>query len=181
LSELKNNRKVAVVITVIVMILATLFGSHRSLVAKAAPIEEYFVNGADGYSIQRDLDAREALAKNLQTVANRYLSANAEAMTELNDAINTMDRANTIQEKSNANQKLTAATEHVYLELEGYPLSAADNKYRTQIKTDLASYNQIISHDKYNEMVVEYNRDILGQFPASLLAKMTRVPELPTF
>lgn len=181
MNELMGNRKIAVVITVIIMILATLFGAHRSLTAKASIIEAYFVKGEGGYSIQRDLDSREGLAKNLQVVANRYLYEASDAMVELDQAIRGMDTALSIQEKAAANQALTAATERVYLELDGYHLSAADQKYRTQIRTDLASYNQMISHDKYNEMVVKYNQNVLGKFPANVLSKIAMVPELPTF
>jgi len=181
MKDLLKNRKVAVWLTVIIMVLATLFGSHRSLMAAAYPVEQHFIVGEDGYSIQRDLDTRAGLADNLVVVAERYLPMDDLAMVDLKEAITALEAAKSVKEKSAANQQLTAATDRMNLLLEGYPLSSTDERYRIQIHTDLVSYNQIISHDAYNEMVAAYNSQVLGKFPANLLRKIAMVPELETF
>lgn len=181
MKELLKNRKVAVGVTIAVVLLSTLLGSHRSLLAAAYPVERYFIEGEDGYSIQRDLDTRVGLANNLMVVAGRYLSAEEAAMAELRDAITALEQAGSIKEKSAANQQLTAATEQVYLMLDDYPLSNSDESYRMQIRTDLASCNQTISHDAYNEMATAYNAEVLGRFPANVLKQLTGVPDLDTF
>ena len=118
MKQLLKNRKVAVVLTVIIMILATLIGSNRSMAAEAYDIEQYFIYGYGGYSIQHDLDTRTGLAKNLLIVAERNLPSNDSAMEELQDAIVQMELAQTVKEKADANQKLTAATERMNLVLE---------------------------------------------------------------
>ena len=49
MKELLKNRHVAIGITVVVILLSTLLGAHRSLVAAAYPIERYFIEG-EGHS-----------------------------------------------------------------------------------------------------------------------------------
>ena len=69
----------------------------------------------------------------------------------------------------------------LFLLLEEYPLSSTDDRYRQQIRTDLASCNQTISHNDYNQMAMAYNNDVLGKFPANVLKRVALVPELELF
>ena len=176
-----KNRTFAIGLTVLIIIAGTLFGSHRSLEAEAYPAERYFVDGSDGYSIQRELDNRTGLASNLLTVGSRYLVSGDQACAELENAIREMDEAKTVSEKAKANQKLTAATEHMDLVLDEEMLSRSDERYRQQIRADLMAANQNIGRSDYNELAYHYNTEVLGKFPANILAKMTGVEELETF
>ena len=181
MKELLKNRNVAVGITVVIMILAAILGSGRSMDAAAYKVERYFIEGSGGYSIQRDLDARTGLAKNLLVIAERNLYSGEEAVMELQEAITMMEKAETVKEKAAANQQLTAAAERMNLVLEECALSTSDDRYRRQIRTDLASYSQTISHDPYNEMATEYNEQVLGGFPANVLKLVNGADELETF
>lgn len=175
MKQLLKNRNVAIVITVIVIVLSILGGSHRSLLAAAYSAERYFDD------IQRDLDTRIGLASNLQVVAERYLYIGEDALVELDTAITNLRDAQTANEKAIANQQMTAATERMDIVLQNENLSVPDERYRIQIRTDLASYNQIIGHSKYNEKVDQYNAEVLGKFPANILAQLTGVPKLESF
>ena len=175
MKQLLKNRNVAIVITVIVIVLSILGGSHRSLLAAAYSAERYFDD------IQRDLDTRIGLASNLQVVAERYLYSGEDALVELDTAITNLRDAQTANEKAIANQQMTAATERMDIVLQNENLSVPDERYRIQIRTDLASYNQIIGHSKYNEKVDQYNAEVLGKFPANILAQLTGVPKLESF
>ena len=175
MKQLLKNRNVAIVITVIVIVLSILGGSHRSLLAAAYSAERHFDD------IQRDLDARIGLASNLQVVAERYLYIGEDALVELDTAITNLRDAQTANEKAIANQQMTAATERMDIVLQNENLSVPDERYRIQIRTDLASYNQIIGHSKYNEKVDQYNAEVLGKFPANILAQLTGVPKLESF
>ena len=53
--------------------------------------------------------------------------------------------------------------------------------YDMWIRTDLASCNQTISHNDYNQMAMAYNNDVLGKFPANVLKRVALVPELELF
>lgn len=175
MKQLLKNRTVAIMITVVIVLLSLLGGSHRSLLAAAYSAERYFDD------IQRDLDTRIGLASNLQVVAERYLSPEDDALITLEMAIAALSDAETTNEKAKANQNLTAATERMDLTLQSVSLSATDNRYRIQIHTDLASYNQIIGHSQYNDKVDAYNTEVLGKFPANVLAQLTGVPKLESF
>ena len=175
MKQLLKNRNVALVITVIVIVLSILGGSHRSLLAAAYSAERHFDD------IQRDLDTRIGLASNLQVVAERYLYIGEDALVELDTAITNLRDAQTANEKAIANQQMTAATERMDIVLQNENLSVPDERYRIQIRTDLASYNQIIGHSKYNEKVDQYNAEVLGKFPANILAQLTGVPKLESF
>lgn len=175
MKQLLKNRNVAIVITVIVIVLSILGGSHRSLLAAAYSAERHFDD------IQRDLDTRIGLASNLQVVAERYLYIGEDALVELDTAITNLRDAQTANEKAIANQQLTAATERMDIVLQNENLSVTDERYRIQIRTDLASYNQIIGHSKYNEKVDQYNAEVLGKFPANILAQVTGVTKLESF
>ncbi|MBQ2431855.1 MAG: LemA family protein, partial [Peptococcaceae bacterium] len=172
MKQLLKNRNVAIVITVIVIVLSILGGSHRSLLAAAYSAERHFDD------IQRDLDTRIGLASNLQVVAERYLYIGEDALVELDTAITNLRDAQTANEKAIANQQLTVATERMDIVLQNENLSVPDERYRIQIRTDLASYNQIIGHSKYNEKVDQYNTEVLGKFPANILAQVTGVTKL---
>ena len=175
MKQLLKNRNVAIVITVIVIVLSILGCSHRSLLAAAYSAERHFDD------IQRDLDTRIGLASNLQVVAERYLYIGEDALVELDTAITNLRDAQTANEKAIANQQMTAATERMDIVLQNENLSVPDERYRIQIRTDLASYNQIIGHSKYNEKVDQYNAEVLGKFPANILAQLTGVPKLESF
>ncbi|MBE6113070.1 MAG: hypothetical protein E7195_08690 [Peptococcaceae bacterium] len=181
MKELLKNRKVAVGLTVVIMILSTILGSGRSMDAAAYKVERYFIEGSGGYSIQRDLDTRTGLAKNLLVVAERNLDDTNLAVAELESAITMMEDAETVKEKAAANQQLTAAAERMFLILEEQSLYKGDHKYCRQIRTDMASCNQTISHDPYNEMATKYNTEVLGRFPANVLKMVNGVQELETF
>ena len=181
MKKLLKNRKVAVVLTVIIMILSTLAGSNRSMAAEAYDIEQYFVYGYEGGSIQRELDDRIGLAKNLLVVAERNLAVNDPAVKELQDAIIQMETAKTVNEKVDANQKLTAATERMNLVLDERWLSRSDDRYRIQIRLELAACNKAISQDSYNEMAMQYNTEVLGSFPGSVLKMVNGIEELKIF
>ena len=101
MKALLKNRTVSICITVMIVILATLFGSHRSLTAAAYPVERYFIEGEDAYSIQQQLDVREELARNLMVVAEQYLYVDDVALIDLENALTAMEEADTVKEQIN--------------------------------------------------------------------------------
>ena len=101
-----RDRKVAIVITIIVMICSTGFGVHRSLEDKGEYAEWVFYHGSfgDGGGIQDELDTRAGLASNLLVVAGRYLDSEDEAVQRLKEARETLVTADGIGEKYLANE-----------------------------------------------------------------------------
>lgn len=178
-----KERNVAIVITVIVMILSTGFGAHRSLEGKARYAERVFYNGIfkTDSCIQDELDTRAGLASNLLIVASRYLDEDDEAVERLAEAREALVEADSIGEKYIANEELTQAADNLSEVLSAFNLTENDRRYQRGIIVDMESSNQIIGHDDYNTLANEYNRNVLGKFPANILKEIVGVDELETF
>ena len=178
-----RDRKVAIVITIIVMICSTGFGVHRSLEDKGEYAEWVFYHGSfgDGGGIQDELDTRAGLASNLLVVAGRYLDSEDEAVQRLKEARETLVTADGIGEKYLANEELSQAADNLAQVLDACNLTDNDRRYQRRIIVDMESSNEIIGHDEYNQLANAYNRNVLGVFPANVLKEIVGVEELETF
>ena len=179
-----RDRKVAIVITIIIMIGSTGFGVHRSLEDKGDYARWVFYNGSffgDSGGIQYELDTRAGLASNLLVVAGRYLDSEDEAVQRLKEARETLVTADGIGEKYLANEELSQAADNLAQVLDACNLTDNDRRYQRRIIVDMESSNEIIGHDEYNQLASAYNREVLGVFPANILKEIVGVDELETF
>lgn len=170
-----KNRKVAMLICVVVVALSILAGARRSISEVIAETESAFVYGVDGdgKSIYHDLGSRVQLANNLATVAERYLDADDTLVANVRDAAKRLERETSPSRCYDLNVQLENAVTDLNAALLNEELSSADEGYREGIMTDLTSYAYIISHDGYNERVRELNEETLGKFPARILKYLT--------
>ena len=159
-----KNRKVAMLICVIVVALSILSGARRSISEVIAETESAFVYGVDGdgKSIYHDLGTRVQLANNLATVAERYLDEDDDLVQAVRSDADRLEKETSPSRCYDLNAALLNES-----------LSEADEGYREGIMTDLTSYAYIISHDGYNELVRELNEETLGEFPANILKYLT--------
>jgi hypothetical protein len=173
-----RDRKVARWISGILVTLAVFGGAGRSIREVVAETEAAFVYGVngDGQSIFHDLFTRTGLAYNLIVVAERYLPADDGLITELRLAADRLSHQTEPGKCFDANRRLTAAMSALDTALGGEALTAEDEDYRAGIMTDFASYDYIIAHDGYNELVRACNEDELGEFPAKFLRLITFSP-----
>jgi hypothetical protein len=174
-----RDRKVARWISGILVALAILGGASSSIRGVVAETEAAFVYGVngDGQSIFHDLYSRTGLAYNMIVVAERYLPADDGLITELRLAADRLSKQTEPGKCYDANRRLTVAMDTLNTALGGEALSEQDEDYRKGIMTDFASFDYIIAHDGYNELVRECNEDELGEFPAKLLRIITFTPE----
>ena len=170
-----KNRKVAMLICVVVVALSILAGARRSISEVIAETESAFVYGVDGdgKSIYHDLGSRVQLANNLATVAERYLDADDTLVANVRDAAKRLERETSPSRCYDLNVQLENAVTDLNAALLNEELSSADEGYREGIMTDLTSYAYIISHDAYNERVRELYEETLGKFPARILKYRT--------
>lgn len=181
MKELLKNRKVAIGITIVLVLLSIVFGAHRSLNAQAHTAESMINNpGADGYSVQQNLDLRIESAAIMLNMVNYYLPERTVDAESLQTAITDLRTADTIRAKAEANQRLTDAVEQVCRMLRGQRMSQADTIALEEHYSRMADCNQSI-RDNYNKAAIAYNTDILGKFPGNVLKKIAMVSELPTF
>ncbi len=170
-----KNRKVAMLICVIVVALSILSGARRSISEVIAETESAFVYGVDGdgKSIYHDLGTRVQLANNLATVAERYLDEDDDLVQAVRSDADRLEKETSPSHCYDLNEQLTRSVSDLNAALLNESLSEADEGYREGIMTDLTSYAYIISHDGYNELVRELNEETLGEFPANILKYLT--------
>ena len=178
-----ENRPLAIVLTVAAILLGTVFGCHRSVAAQGREVEVLFSSGIQysGYSIQSDLEARMDYAQHLAKIAQRYdLSEQANAVS---DAIHTLYSAGHGHAAYVANRALTDAVELLNGSLTNAALSQQDEQYRLESYRNFVSCNDTIAREAalYNELVFEFNNEILDAFPTGTLAHLTGVKELEAF
>lgn len=166
-----KNRKVAMLICVIVVALSILGGARRSIREVIAETESAFVYGVngDGKSIYHDLGTRAQLANNLAAVAERYLDADDSLIQAVRTNADQLSRETSPSRCYDLNARLEQSVQDLNAALLNEPLTETDEGYREGILTDMTSYAYIISHDGYNEEVRKLNEETLGVFPANIL------------
>ena len=178
MSNLKK-RSTAVLIAVVVILLGTLFGVHRSVNKETAKIDAQFYNGVylkdakyTQPSIQSQLDKRADAALGLLSVAHQYVYLD-DAAQKLRAAREALLDADTISEKYAANSKLENAWKQVYESL----VAHADDvppSIESYVST-LSGAQGIIEKSDYNNTVNDFRSGTLGAFPINILKHLALV------
>lgn len=132
----------------------------------------------DGASIAADLESKISTSKNLIFIAEKYLKDETEIET-LKQAIEGLEKANSIKEKSQANQTMDDAFFALSVQLDTVKLSDRDRDYQIALVYDYKGLNDMIDKSPYHKRVDEYLKQTAG-FPASVLYKLSGV-ELSRF
>ena len=161
------------VVLAVVIVLSVLLGSHRSLVSERSKVEAQFA------PIAGDLQDCLDITANLLTVGERYLEESQ--LAELEGSRNMLSDWHGISNGYTAYTRLQEEAAAVLDELEGCELTEKDRAYVQGFRTDLASEADTISRDGYNAAAEEFNRKVLGAFPANILSKLTFVGSAELF
>lgn len=177
-----RNRGFAALVMALMIVVGMFIGTSRSLNRLYDEVDSAFYEGEDGFSISLDLEARIAYAGNYLVVAQRYLDSSNPAVQGLKTAILELQDAKTIKEKYAANNALTMAADSLTssLTMPNIQLSDKDAQYVRSIPADMASRNDTIARDPYNDIAKEYN-DKRSSFPANIFADMMGVPKAEYF
>lgn len=161
------------VVLAAVIVLSVLLGSHRSLVSERAKVEAQFA------PIAGDLQDCLDITANVLTVGERYLEA--EELTALADSREKLGGESGIAGRYTAYTRLQKEAADVLDRLEECQLTAKDRQYVHGFRTDLASEADTIARDGYNQRAEEFNRKVLGAFPANILSRLTFVAAAELF
>lgn len=182
--KLVKKRRLAVIIAVVIVLLSTLFGVHRSLIELSYKVEELFYTGVDksGIGIDDDLLKRLEYSYNLVSYARKYGGCETEADAVLS-AREQLSAANSPGAKYSANSELTNTALALYDKLNEGSLSEKDFTYVKSQYNNLLSRNDTIAHEAglYNQKVREFNNDTLGEFPINFLRYPAFIVELETY
>ncbi|MEA5018601.1 MAG: LemA family protein [Erysipelotrichaceae bacterium] len=178
-----ENRNLTKLIMIIMIIIAVLFGSYKTLSSMRNDTLDIFYQGVDndGYGIQNDLDRVIDSSSRLISLANLYVRNNDQTL--VNETITTQQElvfAKNVDDKYVAYQKLDQQLSLLYYALDNYQLTDVHKITTRTLYYDISEAKDKIGHNQFNTYVDQYNAK-LTKFPANVLSKITFVGELPAF
>lgn len=161
---IKKNKKLLIIIGIVVLILGFFITKYNSLVL----LNENVVAKESDIDVQ--LQRRADLIPNLVNTVKGYIKHEKDVIDSVTSAREKLNSANTIEEKSEANKNLTSALNNLLVLVENYPELKADTQF-TALQDELAgTENRIaVARKDYNSAVTEFNKKI-KLFPNNLLS-----------
>lgn len=171
-----KTTKTALVITLAVALLATLFGSHRSLNALRRDALAVFEQGeyGDGQGVKSDLERRADVCANLCAVARNNGLGQDERVQTLSRRVEEF-RAGALD------TDLSAPAGEVMELLDTAPLSDKDRGHLSDFRAELESLQITIRRDPYTQLAQDFNDKTLAAFPANILHTLTGVKPLTVY
>lgn len=166
-----RSTKTAWAVTAVVILLCAVLGCNRSLAALRSQTAKLMVTGdADGYCVATDCQDMVNIARNLVTVAQKYLPADTPEFKQVEFYCGQMDEAGTdAGVRMYAAQFLNQTVEDITAKLEETGgLSEKDAGYLSGFAADLKSAMARMEKDPYNDAARAFNQ-IEGSFPANVL------------
>lgn len=162
---MKNGTKVLIIVGVIVLALAIVFGgTYNSLVNEKEEVNSALAN------IDVQLERRADLIPNLVNSVKGYMSHEQNIIDSVTKARENLVNASSVDEKANANQELTNALNNLFVIVENYPELKSNTNF-INLQDELAGTENRISTARkdYNDSVKSYNKAIKS-FPKNLIA-----------
>ncbi len=161
-------KKSLIVVIVIVALLAfigmAIGSSYNELVTLKEDVDTQYSN------VDVQLERRADLIPNLVNTVKGYVKHEEETIEKVTSARENLLKANTVDEKSEANEELTNAINALMVIVENYPDLKANENF-INLQDELAGTENRIStsrHD-YNEAVKAYNTKT-QKFPSNIVA-----------
>lgn len=173
---MKKGGIVVIVILVIVgVIIASVFGSYNSLVALDEGVNTQWAN------VESKLQRRFDLIPNLVESVKGAMAQEQEIFTAIADARAKMAGAQSTTDKVEASNQLEGALGRLLVVVENYPVLKS-NENVTALMDELSGTENRISveRDRYNEIVRQYNSAIRS-FPKNIMAGMFGFEQRPYF
>lgn len=154
------------VIAIIAIIVIFLVGSYNGLVNKSEAVDTNLSN------LDVMLQRRADLIPNLVSTVKGYTSHETEIIDSITDARTKLMNANSVEEKSNANNELTSSLNALMVVVENYPDLKSSQNF-IQLSDELSgTENRIaVARKDYNDAVKEYNTKI-KRFPTNIVSGM---------
>ena len=161
-----GSKSILAVIGVIAVCVLFFVGSYNSLVSKQAAVEQQYSN------IDTQLQRRSDLIPNLVNTVKGYTDHENEVFSEVTAAREKLMNANTVAEKSEADEEVSGALSKLIAIAESYPELKSDTVY-VSLMDELAGTENRISYarEEYNAAVTSYNKAI-RTFPGAIFANM---------
>ena len=161
----KSNIILITVIAIIAIIVMFLVGSYNGLVSKSEAVDTELSN------LDVMLQRRADLIPNLVNTVKGYTTHETEIINSITDAREKLINANSLEEKSNANNELTSSLNALMVVVENYPDLKSSQNF-IQLSDELAgTENRVaVARRDYNSAVKYYNLKV-KTFPGNILAR----------
>ena len=161
----KSNIILITVIAIIAIIVMFLEGSYNGLVSKSEAVDTELSN------LDVMLQRRADLIPNLVNTVKGYTTHETEIINSITDAREKLINANSLEEKSNANNELTSSLNALMVVVENYPDLKSSQNF-IQLSDELAgTENRVaVARRDYNSAVKNYNLKV-KTFPGNILAR----------
>ena len=170
-----KNRKIAIIISVAVIIISVLIGVNKSVYAKIKELNDSFENGvyisSEDYTqpgIGRQLAQRADAALGLVTLAADFEDM-SEEQSDLRSAREALMSAGTIREKFICNEALEEAYKHIVLAFSYETLDENQQKAYDSYTNTMDGAQALIASSSYNRTVGEFESEVLDAFPVNIL------------
>lgn len=167
---MKSN-KTACIVTAAVIVLSAVLGCNRSLAALKGRTERMLTDGGEtGYCVATDGEDMVNTARNLVTVAEKYLPADQGLLRELEAYCGQMeDAGRSVDERLNAARGIRSVADSVAMALEETgAVSEKDRGYLAGFDADLDSAMHRMERDPFNKAARAFN-EVEKSFPANVL------------
>lgn len=169
-----ENRPIARAVLALVVAGTLVIGGGNALSNQKKAVQAAFSAPSESISAELKEMADNAMVMN-SIVANAE-SADSEKTAAVSAAIDALNSAETIPDRYDAAQTLTAAVEDLYSYGSNLKLSETDaDDFRYKYK-NFSSALLRISHDSYNEQAAAFNEEKSG-FPAGLISALRGVSD----
>lgn len=171
----KSNIVLICIIVIVAIIIGIGVSGYNGMVTKSENVNSSLSN------LDVMLQRRADLIPNLVSTVKGYTAHENEIIDKITDARTKLLNANSIEEKSNANNELTSSLDALMIVVENYPDLKSSTNF-TQLSDELAgTENRIaVARRDYNNSVKELNMSI-KRFPNNILAGMFNFTEATYF
>ena len=154
------------IVAVIAIVAITLISGYNGMVSKQENVDTQLSN------LDTMLQRRSDLIPNLVSTVKAYTSHENDVIEKITEARTKMVNANTVEEKSEANQELSSSLNSLVVAVENYPDLKSSENYINLMDELSGTENRIaVARKDYNEAVKSFNTSII-KFPNNLLAGM---------
>lgn len=164
-----KNKGVAVggILIIVFVVIGIFVYSHYNSIVEAN--ESVLASRQD---IDTQLQRRADLIPNLVSTVKGYMEHEKEVIESITDARESLVTADSLEDKSKANNELTKAINNFFLVVENYPDLKASQNFISLQDEIAGSENRIsVARKEYNDEVKKYN-SLIKKFPANIIASM---------
>jgi LemA protein len=131
--------------------------------------------------VDNQLQRRHDLIPNLVNTVKGYAKHEKDIFTQIAAAQNQMSQASTVNEKAQADNKMTGALRGLWTVVQTYPQLKANEQFNRMMDNLEGTENRLsVERKRYNDLVKQYNTKI-QLFPGSIFAGMMGLSKLEYF